>query len=157
MGGAVSITAPKSSEKTLFMKNLVHDTESIKSLFMDISNYGKSNGIKCTKSNLVCLAVVLLYIENEVNPQLSQHYKGMLTVIKEAFYYVVGYKKDVRLELTSKKFHRFMDALFMFSHLYKVSDYSDYSRYCFMVCVCVLPCIFFVVESCLIMLNLDII
>lgn len=125
MGGSVSITAPQNDKKTLYMQNFVNNTESIKTLFKDMSQYGRKEGTKNSSASLISMADVLLYIENGINPQLSKHYKGMSAVIKESFYYIVGYRKNVRLEMPIKKFHRFMDTLFMFSHLYKVSQCDD--------------------------------
>mmetsp|Transcript_24817 Transcript_24817/g.42011 ORF Transcript_24817/g.42011 Transcript_24817/m.42011 type:complete len:536 (+) Transcript_24817:197-1804(+) len=125
MGGSVSITAPQNDKKTQYMQNYVNNTESIKNLFKDMSQYGRKEGTKNSSANLISMADVLLYIENGVNPQLSKHYKGMSAVVKEAFYYIVGYRKNVRLEMPIKKFHRYMDTLFMFSHLYKIFAAAD--------------------------------
>jgi hypothetical protein len=125
MGGAVSITAPKLDGKTLYMQDLVNDAEAIKVLFKDMTVYGKSRGMMNANSDLVSLAEILLYIEKDVNPNLSQYYKGMVEMIKESFYYIVGYKKKVRLEISSKRFHKFMYAMFMFSHLWKIFAAAD--------------------------------
>jgi hypothetical protein len=122
MGGAVSISAPKHDKKTLFMQDLVNDTEAIKVLFNDMTTYGKARGVVNSNSDLVSLAEILLYIEKDIHPELSQHYKGMVEMTKESFFYIVGYKKKVRLEISSKRFHTFMYAMFMFSHLWKVSE-----------------------------------
>lgn len=120
MGGAVSITAPKLDEKTIFMKDLVNDEQAIADLFKDITSFGKTNGIMSSHTDFMSLAEILLFVEKEVNPQLSHHYKGMVEMIKESFYYIVGYKKNARLEISLKRFHKFMYAMFMFSHLWKV-------------------------------------
>lgn len=128
MGGAVSIVAPKRAGKTLFMQNYINNPKAVTMLFKDISCFGKAEGIKNLNSNLVSLADILLYIEKNINPELSEHFKGMAVVIKEAFFYIVGYKKNVRLEISVKNFQRYMNAMFMFSHLYQVSG----SVVCFM-------------------------
>ena len=120
MGGIVSIEAPKHEEKTFFMQRVVNDRDELSSLFKDIQTFGKSEDVRNSNPGLISLAEVLLFVEKASVHEFSYHYKGMVEVIKESFYYVVGSKKGTRLELPMKKFHKLLYAIFLFSHLWQV-------------------------------------
>jgi hypothetical protein len=122
MGGAVSISAPEKNDKTFFMQQTINSKEAMTELFNSITSFGKAEGFQNSNSDLISLAEILLYIEKGANMQLSQHFKGMVSVIKEAFHYIVGYKEKTHKEIHSTKFHLFMNAMFMFSHLHEVSN-----------------------------------
>ena len=117
----MSISAPEMEQKTCFMKQIMSNSKSVTKLFKDMIIFGRSAEVNDTKSNLLSLATIVLFIEKGALPELSLHYKGKVDVVKEAFYYVVGYSKKIRMEISLSKFPYFLFSLFMFSHLWEVS------------------------------------
>ena len=119
MGGAISIK--KNNDSPVF--EVFTNQHTTKMMFEEIASYGQLvEGLE-GDSDKIELAELLLFITKEVNPQFTDAFVKNKEVIKQAFYFSMGVKTIVNMNL--QQFRKLIPALLLFSHLFRIFDAAD--------------------------------
>lgn len=127
MGSKVSICPPKNVQ-TLNMKNLIMSSHALRELFCDIVVYSRPNVRKdrTGMNDKLAIEELLLYLTKDVNPVLTQNLVANSLVTMAAYDFACnGKTKGKASKITEKQFRKFMEGMFLFSHLWELFIVSD--------------------------------
>lgn len=127
MGGKVSITPPL-NEQTVNIKQFLDNKHLVHDIFCDVVIYNRPHVRKNRNGMNDKLAIeeVLLYFAKDANAFLTNNFVCNSLVIIAAFDY--AYNRKIRTQksrISEKQFLSFLEAMFLFSHLWELYLVSD--------------------------------
>jgi hypothetical protein len=127
MGASVSISPPLNMQ-TVNIKNFLSDKTNLHALFCSIVTYSRPNVRKDRRGMKDRLAIeeILLYFTKDASTFITNNFVCNSLVIIAAFEFALNKKvRTVRSKIDEKQFLRFMEAMFLFSHLWEMYLVSD--------------------------------
>jgi hypothetical protein len=140
MGAKISISPPLNMQ-TVNIKQFLTNKPLIHSIFSDVVTFNRPHVRKNRNGMNDKLAIeeILLYFAKDINSFLTNNFVCNSLVIIASFEFAIHRKRTQKSKISEKQFHSFLEAMFLFSHVWELYLVSDdnvqdeilfYGEYC---------------------------